>query len=48
MRTIKIFKRSILERTGYKKYPYKEAVQITILHAGREFKNHLEDIENPV
>ena len=38
MKTITIYKRSILERTGFKKWPYREADQITILFDDKEIK----------
>lgn len=47
MKTILIYKRSILERTGFKKWPYREVDQITILYKGEEIKNHYESINNP-
>lgn len=47
MKTITIYKRSILERTGFKKWPYKEVDQITILFDDKEIKNHYEKIDNP-
>ena len=46
MKTITIYKRTILERTGYKKYPYKEVTQVSIVYDGKEFKNHNEDTKN--
>lgn len=30
MKQVKIYTRNILERTGFKKYPYKEVKQISI------------------
>lgn len=47
MKTITIYKRSILERTGFKKWRYKEVDQITIFYNGEEIKNHYEKIDNP-
>lgn len=47
MKNIQIFKRQVLERTGLKRHPYKESIQITILYDGRTIENHLEDIHNP-
>lgn len=47
MKTILIYKRSILERTGFKKWRYKEVDQITILFDDKEIKNHYEKIDNP-
>ena len=47
MNTLTIYKRTILERTGFKKYPYKEVEQISIFYNGKEIKNHDEKIDNP-
>ena len=47
MKAITIYKRKILERTGFRKYPYKEITQFTILYNGEEIKNHYEKIDNP-
>lgn len=47
MKTIKIYKRTILEKTGYKKHPYKEVEQVTIFFDGKAQSNHNEDINNP-
>lgn len=47
MKKITIYKRKILERTGFRKYPYKEITQFTILYNGEEIKNHYEKIDNP-
>ena len=47
MKTIKIYKRTVLERTGFKKYPYKEVEQVTIILDGKAQSNHNEDINNP-
>ena len=46
MKTLKIYKRTILVRTGFKKYPYKSETQYTLIYNGEEFKNHYEDINN--
>ena len=46
MKTLTIYTREILERTGFRKYPYKEVTQVTILYDNKEFKNHSEDISN--
>lgn len=47
MKTLRIYKRTILEITGFKKYPFKEAEQITIIYDGKKISNHYEDINNP-
>lgn len=46
MKNIKIYKRSILRRTGFRKYPYKNVDQVSIFYDGKEYRNHSEDIEN--
>lgn len=47
MKRIKIYKRSILERTGFKKWPYKEVEEISIFHDKCEYSNHSQKINNP-
>lgn len=47
MKTLTIYTRKVLERTGYRKYPYKEVEQISIFYDGKETKNHYEEITNP-
>ena len=47
MKTLRVYKRTILERTGFKKYPYKQVDQITITYDDRIAGNHFEDINNP-
>lgn len=46
MKTVNIFARTITERTGYSKFPYKETMQVSIFHDGLEWKNHDESIGN--
>ena len=46
MKTITIYKRTILERTGFKKWPYKEVDQFSIIYEGKERKNHDQTIDN--
>ena len=47
MKTITIYSRKVLERTGYRQYPYKEVKQVTIIYDGKEYKNHTEKLDNP-
>ena len=47
MKNIKVYKRSVLERTGFKKWPYKEVEEISIFYDGVEYSNHLQNINNP-
>lgn len=47
MKTIKIYKRTITEKTGYSKFPYKQIEQITILYNNIKTSNHYENIDNP-
>lgn len=46
MKTLTIYKRTILERTGFRKYPFKEVTQISIFYDGKEYANHYEEIDN--
>lgn len=47
MKTIAIYSRKVLERTGFRAYPYKEVKQVSIFYDGEEIKNHSEKIDNP-
>lgn len=47
MKEIKIYTRTVLERTGYRKYPYKESKQVTICYAGQTHSNHSQNVDNP-
>lgn len=47
MRTLTIYKRTVLERTRYKKYRYKECEQTTIIFGGKVYRNHDVDMDNP-
>lgn len=47
MKAIKIYTRVVLEKTGYRKHPYKEVRQVSIMFDGKEFKNHEQNIDNP-
>lgn len=47
MKSLIIYDRVVLERTGYKKYPFKEDHQISLFYDGKEIKNHSEIIDNP-
>ena len=46
MKTITIYSRKVLERTGFRQYPYKESKQVSIFYGGEEIKNHSEKIDN--
>ena len=46
MKTIKIYKRTILKRTGYRAHPYKNVEQVSIFYDGEEHRNHSEYIDN--
>lgn len=46
MKTTIVYKRKVLERTGFKKYPFKEVNQISVFYGDKESKNHYEDINN--
>lgn len=47
MKTLKIYSRKILERTGYRKYPYKEVEQVVICYGKENYSNCYEKIDNP-
>ena len=48
MKTITIYKREILVRTGFRKYPYKKETQFIIFYGGRKvLANCSESIDNP-
>lgn len=46
MKKITIYKRTILERTRFKKWRYKEVDQVSIFYDGKEYKNHDQTIDN--
>lgn len=47
MKNLMIYKRTILERTGYRKYPYREEEQISIFYGKKLIAtNHFVDINN--
>ena len=46
MKTIKIYKRNVMVRTGYKKYPYKEITEIIVKYDGKEYSNCLTELSN--
>lgn len=46
MKTITIYTRKVLQRTGFRAYPYKEVKQVSIVYDGEEIKNHGEKIDN--
>ena len=47
MKTVKVYAREILERTGYKAHPYKKQTQYIVLHNGQMWRNqHLETLDN--
>ena len=46
MKTITIYTRKVLQRTGFRAYPYKEVKQVSIVCDGNEYKNHCEKIDN--
>lgn len=48
MKTLTIYKREILERTGFKKYPYKKVGQFVVYYGGVEFmRNCYASIDAP-
>ena len=46
MKTIKIYKRNVTVRTGYKKYPYKEVTEYIVAYNGKEYSNCLTELSN--
>ena len=44
MKTIKIYKRNVMVRTGYKKYPYKEVTEYIVKYDGKEYSNCLTEL----
>ena len=48
MKKVIIYKREILERTGYKAHPFKKVVQYIIYYNDEEIRNnHSENPDNP-
>jgi hypothetical protein len=47
MKTVRVIERTIKAKTGFKRYPFKNERQVTIIHGEKVFKNHYEDIDNP-
>lgn len=46
MKQLTIYSRKVLQRTGFRAYPYKEVKQVSIIYDGNEHKNHSEKIDN--
>lgn len=46
MKTIKIYKRNVIVRTGYKKNPYKEVTEYIVKYDGKEYSNCLTELSN--
>lgn len=47
MKTIKIYKRNVMVRTGYRKYPYKEVTEYIVKYDGKYYSNCLTELNNP-
>lgn len=47
MKTLSIYTRNVLERTGYRKHPYKEVKQVIIKYNGLHYSNCEEELDNP-
>lgn len=47
MKQIIIYSRKVMQRTGFRQYPYKEVKQVSIIYDGEEIKNHSEKLDNP-
>ena len=48
MKTIRIYKRNVTVRTGYKKYPYKEVIEYIVNYDGKEYSNCLTELSNTI
>ncbi len=46
MKKIKIYERTVTERTGFRKHPYKEVHQFVIEHDDKVYKNDYVDVNN--
>lgn len=46
MKQITIYTRKVLQRTGFRQYPYKEVKQVSIIYNGKMYENHSEKIDN--
>lgn len=47
MTTIRIFERTIKVKSSFKRFPYKNKRQVTIIQGDKIAENHLENINNP-
>ena len=47
MKQITIYTRKVLQRTGFRAYPYKEVKQVSIIYDGKLYENHGEKVDNP-
>lgn len=49
MKTLTIYKREVLERTGFRKYPYRNVTQWVIYYGGkRRLANTTQEVDNPM
>lgn len=49
MKTLAIYKREVLERTGFRKYPYRNVTQWVIYYGGkRRLANTAQEVDNPM
>lgn len=49
MKTLTIYKREVLERTGFRKYPYRNVTQWVIYYGGkRRLANTAQEVDNPI
>lgn len=49
MKTLTIYKREVLERTGFRKYPYRNVTQWVIYYGGkRRLANTAQEVNNPM
>lgn len=47
MKTLSIYQRTVLERTQYRKWRYKQVEEVIISYDGKEYKNCYTDLNNP-
>ena len=49
MKTLTIYKREVLERTGFRKYPYRNVTQWVIYYGGKKrLANTAQEVNNPI
>ncbi len=46
MKTIRIYKREVMERTQFRKYRFKQVTQTVVVYNGREYDSHRVGLDN--